>query len=255
MGQYLEHLNWAESEQVLASDPVLLLPIGARLKEHGLHLPLNNDWLLAEYLTRRVVEQQPVVALPTVPYGYYPAFVEYPGSVNVARDVFRDTVCDICRSLARHGGRRIYALNTGISTNWSLEPARLQLAKEEVLFEFSDLHELLPPIVDPIRQQSRGTHADEVETSIMLYIHPEVVRMENARPDIDPRRDQGRLTRQPDSPNGVYSPTGAWGDPTLATAEKGRLITEALVASLIEKIADFSLPDFRPAPSREKYLA
>jgi creatinine amidohydrolase len=255
VGNYLEHYSWREAEQLLSQGATLLLPIGARLKEHGLHLPLNNDWLLAEYLTRRLVEQLPVLALPTVPYGYYPAFVEYPGSINIARDTFRDTVCDICRSLARHGGRRIYALNTGISTNWALEPARLLLQGEGIAFEFSDLHELLPPIVDPLREQPQGTHADEIETSMMLYICPERVRMDLAERDIDPRHDRGRLTRQANSPTGVYSQTGAWGDPTLATTEKGRIITELLVSRLVEKISEFSQPEYSPADRREKYLS
>lgn len=254
VGTYLEELTWREAEALLASEPTLLLPIGARLKEHGLHLPLKNDWLLAEYLTRRVVEQLPVVALPTVPYGYYPAFVEYPGSVNIARETFRDLICDICRSLARHRGRRIYALNTGISTNWSLEPARMVLQAEGIIFEFSDLHELLPPIIEPIQQQLRGTHADEIETSMMLYIHPEAVQMEMAQRDIDEKTARGRLSRRPDMPDLVYSPTGAWGDPTLATREKGEIVTAALVSQLVKTIEEFGHADYvAPAP-RLRYL-
>src|SRR5262249_41048656 len=140
LGRLLETLTWVEAETALKEAPYVVLPVGARCKEHGFHLPLNNDFLLAEGLLKRLLEERPVLALPTVPYGYYPAFVESPGSVNVARDTFRDTIQDICRSIARHGPKKVYVLNTGISTNRALEPARLALAREGITMEYTDLH-------------------------------------------------------------------------------------------------------------------
>jgi creatinine amidohydrolase len=253
-GIYLEHLTWPEAERSLNEFPVVLLPVGARLKEHGLHLPLNNDWLLAEYFTRRVLEQFPALALPTIQYGYYPAFVEYPGSINIARETFRETVCDICRSLAGHGGKRFYVLNTGISTNWALEPARLALEDAMITMEYTDLRTMLDDVVDTIREQEASTHADEIETSIMLFIHPEVVQMERARRDIDLRRRGGGLTRNKDAETGVYSPTGVWGDPTLATAEKGKIVVDAVVGRIVAFLREFAADDYRPATARDEYL-
>ena len=83
----------------------MLVPVGARCKEHGPHLPLNTDWLFAEYLARRIVSACRVLAVPTIPYGHYPAFAEYPGSVSIGEATFRDLVTDVCRSFARHGVR------------------------------------------------------------------------------------------------------------------------------------------------------
>lgn len=253
-GRSLETLSWPDAEAALREFPVALLPIGARLKEHGYHLPLNNDWLLAEYLTGRVLERAAVLALPTVPYGYYPAFVEYPGSIHIGLATFRDTICDICRSLARHGARRIYVLNTGISTNWALEPARLALADEQVTMDYTDLRTIVTDVVDRVREQEAGTHADEIETSMMLYIQPDVVKLELARRDLDPRRPSGRLTRDPTAAEGVYSPTGAWGDPTLATREKGEIMVEALVERVVAFLAEFARDDYVAAPARGEYL-
>jgi creatinine amidohydrolase len=248
-GVYLEKLSWKEAEEALRGGPVVVVPVGARLKEHGLHLPLNNDWTIAEYLTRRVVEESPVVAVPTIPYGYYPAFTEYPGSVNLGLATFRDTVVDLCRSFVRHGCRRFYVLNTGISTNHALEPARECLAAEGVLMEFTDLRLAGEKARASVRQQPEGTHADEIETSMMLYIAPETVRLERAVRDIHPRRGAGGtgggLTPDPRAASGVYSPTGAWGDPTLATLEKGRVVVEALVEDIlaaIDRVARAQVP-------------
>jgi len=91
----------------LLDHAVVVLPIVVRTKERGLHLPLNHDCLLAEYFTWQVLEEFPALALPTIGDGYYPAFVEYPGSVCVDRWTFADTVCNTCRSLAWHVASKI----------------------------------------------------------------------------------------------------------------------------------------------------
>ena len=84
--------------------------------------------------------------------------------------------------------------------------------------------------------QAAGTHADELETSVMLYIAPEIVKLDRAQPDVHPDKGPGGLTRDPNATTGVYSPTGAWGDPTRATREKGRFTPEALVKELAAAI-------------------
>jgi creatinine amidohydrolase len=86
-----------------------------------------------------------------------------------------------------------------------------------------------------VQQQKEGTHADEIETSMMLYIAPDTVRMSKAQKDVHPRRPGG-LTRDPNATDKIYSPTGAWGDPTLATREKGRILTEAAVQAILTDI-------------------
>ncbi|HEY3997294.1 MAG TPA: creatininase family protein [Candidatus Xenobia bacterium] len=233
-GIWLENLTWAEAEPLLAAAPVLLLPLGARLKEHGLHLPLNNDWLLAEYLARRVVAQVPVVALPTLDWHYYPAFVEYPGSVSLELETSRRMVVEVCRSLTRFGPRQVYVLNTGVSTEKSLALAAGDLQADGVTLRYTRLHEALAAVP---QEQEGGTHADEVETSMMLYITPERVHMDRALLDYQPENGPGPLRRQPGLA-GVYSPTGAWGDPTRASREKGERAVEALISWIINDIRE-----------------
>ncbi len=253
-GAYLAPLTWPEVEAALRALPVVLIPIGAAAKEHGLHLPMENDAILAEYLTRRVVERAPVLAMPPLTYGYYPAFVDYPGSVCLSLETSRDLVIEVCTSLAKHGARRFYALNTGLSTCRALEPARVTLEEDGLLLEYTRLTEALGPIEERVAEQEGGTHADEIETSMMLYIRPDVVRMERARKDYAAAPGRRRLTRDPQAADGVYSPTGAWGDPTLATVEKGRIVVEALVDHLVAVIEAFARPDYEPAPPDLRYL-
>jgi len=235
-GSYLEHLTWKQAEPLLRRTEIVLVPLGARLKEHGLHLPLNNDWRLAEYLANRVLEATDVVAVPTLQYGYYPAFTEYPGSVSLRLETCRDLVVDVCRSLAPYGPKKFYVLNTGISTLKALAPARELLSREGIRLDYTNLSADLADVEATVRQQGAGTHADEIETSMMLYIAPETVNLPAAQKDIYPDKGPGGLTRDPNAATGVYSPTGAWGDPTLATRGKGRVLVEALVERVLKAI-------------------
>jgi creatinine amidohydrolase len=245
-GIYLAELTWAEAERALVEFPVVLLPLGARTKEHGLHLPLNNDWLIAEYLARRVAEVCKIVVLPTLQYGYYPAFLEYPGSISVRWEACRDTVVDIVQSLFAHGARRFYVLNTGISTNKPLRAAREVLAERGARLEFTDLSVAYEGLRQQVETQPAGSHADEIETSMMLYLAPDVVRMDRAEADIEPDRGPGGLTRDPLRGSGVYSRTGAYGDPTRASCAKGRVVVEGLVQYLVDYLRAFAA---EPPPS------
>jgi len=130
-GVLLEDLTWVEAERVLKPDTVVVLPLGAESKEHGPHLKLKNDFLIAAYLSDRVRRESDVVIAPTVNYHFYPAFTEYPGSTSLRLETARDLVVDVCRGLSRFGPRRFYVLNTGVSTVRALAPAAEILAAED----------------------------------------------------------------------------------------------------------------------------
>jgi creatinine amidohydrolase len=232
-GVMLSDLTWVEAEKRLTPDTVVVIPLGAAAKEHGPHLKLKNDLLMADALARRVRDARDVVIAPTVNYSFYPAFVEYPGSTTLSQDTARDVVVEICRSLARYGPKRFYVLNTGISTIRALKPAVDLLKAEGIVMRFTDLH-VTDEIVKTISKEEGGTHADEIETSMMLYLAPDSVDMKKAVKDYHGNAPGG-LTRDPKG-KGVYSPSGVWGDATLATREKGRIVTEALLVSILGDI-------------------
>lgn len=235
-GVLLEELSWDEAEHTLTPDRIVVIPLGAESKEHGMHLQLNNDWVMAEYLKERVLAAVPVVIAPTINYSYYPAFLEYPGSTSLRKETARDMILDICHSLASYGPRRFYVLNTGISTIRPLSEAVKALASEGLTLRYFDWGEI-DAVVKKVQQQAGGTHADEIETSMMLYIAPNTVRMSRAVKDLSPH-GRGPLTRNPKATEGTYSPTGAWGDPTLATKEKGQILVEATVKAILGDIED-----------------
>jgi creatinine amidohydrolase len=246
-GVLLQKLTWIEAEKALRPETVVVIPLGAASKEHGPHLLLENDLLLAEYLEERVLAAADVVVAPTVNYSYYPTLVEYPGTTHLRVETARDLVVDICTSLARFGPRRFYVLNTGVSTRIPLKAAEEELAKQGILMRWTNVSEVLAPIVKEVAQQKVGSHADEVETSLMLVCAPETVDMSNALCDGQEKRGTG-LTLDANNTNATYSPSGVFGDATLATREKGERIWEHWVASVLREIE--ALRAATPPPSR-----
>lgn len=235
-GILLEDLTWIEAEKVLTPETVVVIPLGAAAKEHGPHLKLKNDWLIAEYLKKQVLKQSNVVIAPTINYNFYPAFLEYPGSTSLRLETARDLIIDVVKSLAGYGPRRFYILNTGVSTVRALQPAVESLAKEGLIVRYTDILKITGPVEKRIGKQEGGTHADEIETSMMLYIAPATVDMKKAAKDYHPSNERG-LTRKPDGP-GSYSPTGIYGDATLATKAKGKQIIATLISGILNEIED-----------------
>jgi len=145
---HLENLTWVEAEKALKHFEVALIALGARTKEHGPHLLLKNDYIMAEYLKDRVIQEVSVAVLPTLQYGYYPAFLEYPGSVSLRAETFKNVVMDICRSMNGYGLKKIYILNTGVSTLRPLKAAQEELESEGIVLRFTNILEIDKKLVN-----------------------------------------------------------------------------------------------------------
>jgi amidase len=246
-GRRLADMPWTEAETLLSKDRVVVLPLGAAAKEHGPHLLLRNDQILADYYAARVLAARPVALLPTLTYGFYPAFLDFPGSTSVSFETQRDTVAEIVRGIARHGPRRFYVLNTGVSTARPLAATAELLAQEGIVLHYSDVLRIGKAAEDAVRQQKFGTHADEIETSMILYMDPPSVRMERAVAD-GGGASTGPLRRDR-AQGGHYAPSGVYGDATLASWQKGERIVEQAVADLladIDRLAQAPVPSGEP---------
>lgn len=231
----IENMNWIRAEEIIKENEVVLIALGARTKEHGPHLLLKNDYLMAEHLRNRVCEHISVIILPTLQYGHYPAFLEYPGSVSLKSETFQNVIIDICESMHGYGIKKFYILNTGVSTLEPLRLASVKLQTKGIILRYSNLLEIDDRLPNNLLSQEGGTHADEGETSFMLYISPETVNMKKAVEDYDHRPNLHGLSRT-FSKSSHYSPTGIWGNPTLATKEKGKLIEEEMIRVIVKEI-------------------
>ena len=238
-GAFLEDLPWPDVARRFADDPVVVVPFGAFAKEHGPHLPLKTDSVIARALARALVERLPVLAAPVVGFGYYPAFRHYPGSQHLAPETFAALVAEILEGYVDQGVRRLAVINTGVSTEAPLRVAVRELyERRRVRVAVADISRFARA-EDAGLEQELGGHGDELETSLMLAIEPGSVRLERAAPDYGHHLGAAATVYyqpaifDPDASSGIdYSATGVRGDPTLATPEKGRRAFRAMADRL-----------------------
>ncbi len=239
-GAFLEDLTWPEADARFKAGQPVIIPIGAAALEHGPHLPLNTGYLIARELGRRIAAHMGVVVAPVVSFGYYPAFVDFPGSQHLSAETFIRLVTELAGNFIDHGVQRIAIVNAGASTEAPLEiAARRILDARKVRVHVADIGRLGRK-TDRLLKQKMGGHADERATSAMMALAPAKVRITRARKDYGHAADAprtvfdapARLTADPADPD--WSATGAFGDPTLASAAKGAAILDAMAHDLLE---------------------
>lgn len=256
-GVRLGDLTFPEAEAWFAAGAPVVIPIGAAAKEHGHHLPLATDFIIAERLGEAVRQTLPVVVAPVVGFGYYPAFARYPGSQHLSSRTAHALLYEVVEGFVRHGVQRIALINTGVSTEGTVE---------NVCRDIYSAHGIRP-LFSHIRvfgsgtrgdmDQKLGGHADEHETSIMLALAPELVRLDRAVPDYGNLLDAPRsvfthpVIFSPDPASGPdYSERGARGDPTLATPEKGERAFASMVSNLVQGLTALYPDLLAQAPAR-----
>lgn len=205
-----------------------LVPVGAAAKEHGSHMPLGTDAAQAEWLGSAAAARWPVLVFPTLTYGHYPAFLDYPGSTSVPAEVFIATITAVLDTIAPFQKAPCLVVNTGISTIAPLDAALGQRDDGAVAW-----HTNRGPQVSKARAtlcaQTHGGHADEAETSVMLAIAPDTVDLTRATP-WDRALGPGPLSRS--AGTRTFSPDGVTGRPDLARRLVGQRLLAAMLADL-----------------------
>ena len=246
-GAFMGDLAWPELEQRFREAPLVVLPFGAGAKEHGPHLPMNADAVVMRELCERAIAELPILVAPPILHGWFPAFRSFPGTEVADPDVYREYVFAVAQSLVRSGAKRLVILNTGITMATGLplgivaREIRAQTGVPVLLVSWDDLE---GPELEALLEQKRGGHADEGETSIHLYLQPDLVQMEKAVTDYGgepkgyPGYRPGGFERDKSDPQ--FSLTGVYGDPTLATAEKGKKFIDGMTEKFLEALRGFA---------------
>jgi len=203
----------------LARACLLVVPVGS-CEQHGPHLPLDTDTTIAQALVDAVCGQPHVLATAPLAYGASGEHQGFPGTLSIGTRVLTEVVVELVRS-ARDSCAGVVLVNAHGGNARALAAARRRCAAEgDRLFIF------------PVRVEGGDAHAGRTETSLMLAIAPEQVRMDR----LVPGRTEGLETLWPvlrsAGVRGV-SPTGVLGDPTLASAEEGH----RLLAELADRLA------------------
>jgi creatinine amidohydrolase len=239
----LEQLAWPDAQRTL--DDVLLLPVGAT-EQHGPHLPLNTDTLIAAAVCHSASAQTGAPVLPALSYTVSIGHTEkWPGTFAIMHETLMKTVLEIVRWAVASGWKRLLIVNSHFGND-----APLRCVVDRLRFDFvgklliavRNTWALTQNIAAKFTRDAADWHANEAETSLLLHIAPQLVRTDRIADD--PDRTAGCVF-----PHMVAhtSANGVTGRPSEATATRG--------ASLLREITDALAALIRSARSEQPPLA
>lgn len=225
----LNRLKYIEIREYLKNKDSLLIPVGT-CEQHGLHLPLCTDTIVAERMCDEISEKYGILVAPTVNYG-----VNLPldnnimtGTTGITYELLRDTLKSIVGFWKKQGFKNFIAVSCH-GDIFHIEA--LDDSDEDVnVVETYEVDQ-----EDLLEKQVCTRHACESETSVMLYLYPELVDMSVAK-DFDVPIDDFMPYLEHKKDEFIEGYVGNVGYPTYATKEKGKLIYERMMKALEEKI-------------------
>jgi len=257
-----QHYSWPEMRALVEAQPVIIQPIGS-VEDHGPHLPLDTDNFLIGSICEAAAEAAPgeILLLPQIPYGFETHHMDFPGTIDIHMEHLLHFVLDVTKSVARHGFRHILIAD-GHGSNMPILDlvARRTILETEAMCGAFLWPSLAAQVINQVRESEAPggmAHACELETSVYLHLDPARVRMEKAAREIHlPSSKFIWLDLMQGSPVlymdhwSRFSQSGVVGDPSLATAGKGKKIFDAVVAALIELVREFKA---RPRGQRQDF--
>ena len=247
---YLSEWTWAEVRAYLKRDSVILVPFGST-EQHGLHLPVGTDAMVAIRLAEDAARITKTLVAPPCWYGWSPHHMAYPGTISIVPETLTRLLYEVLRALIFHGFKRPIIINGHRKAN--LPP--LEIACSRVRNETGAYVTIVDPFyladsaARAIKESPAGGigHAEELETSHMMHLFPELVNIQKAVKNLPKKKkyhvmdpyvqaDRAFTPSSLESFRKATEPSGVTGDPTLSTAEKGRRLHRALVDNLVELI-------------------
>ena len=236
---YLADRTWPELGDYLANESLAVVPLGST-EQHGPHLPLATDHLIAENLARAAADRADVLCTPTVNVGVSPHHRQFHGTMWVDAPAFRDYVESLARNLSYHGIDKIVFVNAHGGNVVHLREVGRRLRSDEVAYAIEWMwNESIPDLVDGLFAKN-GPHGGPKETAMIQHIAPELVR----EGELEAARDGG-ITDLEGAETLVHgartfydsidnTENGVLGDQTDATPEKGEQLFEAAADQLVQ---------------------
>ena len=210
-----------------------IIPLGS-LEQHGAHLPLSTDSIIAEYFARMVAEKIGAFVMPVISYGvsfeHKPMF-----NVSLRNSTLSTMICDACTSLAEMQIRQIIVVNGHHGNTGALQYISQELHNK--IARNVNVHAI--HYWQMMRREF--DHAGEVETSLVLAIAPELVHMNRAMPNSKKlsksKAAYSSITNVPGSFPKITG-NGVWGNPRKATAAKGENLIKEITSNLARTIIE-----------------
>lgn len=247
----LENCTWNETKKAGIAQKIILAPLGS-FEQHGLHLPLTTDTDIVTAIARRLEKKMPakIMLLPTLWVGHSTHHLAFPGTLSTHQRPYCDLLVELCDSIVGMGAKRVFLLNGHGGNDIPARTALRELKDRhpKIRLVFASYWSIAAKTIKAVRESELGGigHACELETSLMLHLHPDRVRMKLARRDGPKHKDRFRLNDMQHARPAYFvsefnevSQTGAIGHPDLATAEKGKRFFEGIVTEVADFIAAF----------------
>jgi creatinine amidohydrolase/Fe(II)-dependent formamide hydrolase-like protein len=238
-------LTWPEARERFQQVDIALLPVGS-IEQHGPHLPVDTDAFDAKYLALRVAEAcndpKPLV-MPSISYGVSYHHDEFKGTVSISNDTLSKLVYDIGISVSQNGIKKLVIINGHGGNSPALNYAAQMINRDAHIFVCVDTGETSDVDIYALVETPNDVHAGEIETSTALAVRPHLVKMDQARREV-PNFSSRYLDFT--SKRGVLwyaytrkiSNSGVMGDPSKASAEKGKKIWEMMITHLVALVED-----------------
>ncbi|MBR7143208.1 MAG: creatininase family protein [Clostridia bacterium] len=240
MSFYFGEKNWPQIEEYVKKNAIVILPVGTT-EEHGHHLPVETDAMIARYYGDRLgaaAEEAgiPVLVMQTINFGFSMGIVrKWPGCPNINTRTFMDYIYDINESLIKMGFKKIVMLDCHGNHDCLLRTVMREIADKYNIFTMTlSPFSLSAKLYAQIKKDPEGDiHGGEWETSCIMHIHPELVDPANFT-NVDAIRCNSKL-RGPVSTWGLQKTiTGLFGDPTYSTAELGKAVMDEATVRGVE---------------------
>jgi creatinine amidohydrolase len=243
----LSEMNLKQVLEYLKENDILVLPVGST-ESHGNLLPVGTDYLVAEKIAEEAGQKTNVLVAPTLCYGWTPAHLGHPGTASLTGETFIAVLKEICCSYIYHGFKKIVIVNGHRITN--LAPMRIAISwlrnTTGALVVIIDPLFIASSVADKIRAYpgSMG-HGGDVETSHMLYLFPDLVRMEEAVSNPAKKKDLWDLSEDfvitvetAAEYNAKSGSSGTTGDSLKGNIEKGEVFHKKLIENTVRVIND-----------------
>jgi creatinine amidohydrolase len=243
----LGDLTWPDVKALPLDQLVVLLPTGS-FEQHGRHLPLTTDSDIVGAIAQRVEQRLPqqTLLLPTLWPGLSTHHMAFAGTLDVPQMPYIQLIAELGKSIASMGARKAFLLNGHGGNDVPLRAAcrELKTLCPQTRFVYASYWNLAAKTIREVRESEPGGlgHACEMETSLLLHLHPDRVKMHLAVRDGPAHTD---LYRKADMQYArpvffvnefhEVSESGVVGHPDLATAEKG----ERFLAGIVDAVCDF----------------
>jgi creatinine amidohydrolase/Fe(II)-dependent formamide hydrolase-like protein len=226
----VDELPWPEVARILSEDPRLIFPVGA-LEQHGPQLPCGTNATLAGHVAAEVSERLGILRAPIFSYGVAVGRGPFPGPAGLRRKTFHRAVNELLSRWQDDG-----VLHFVVITAHRFEPHLEALLMTPSVLASKSVYDLYQiDVSDILESDPELEHAGELETSLMMHLAPEVVRLSEAR-DFLPRGPALRKYTRRRVPTPPLESGGVLGAPSLASADKGARIFDRWVEAIAEAV-------------------